>query len=187
MSWISNLFGNRSQGPVAGRWSGHYAQEGRTFPIKATLKHNGSSISGRMLDLEVCRQQTLQSILAESGLSDMQIADFLDDVRSQSPESPEGEIEYRSFLPSESEIKGSIADSEISFTKRYMGLQETEYILNGLAMPFSERCELVQYNGNINSNLDFISGTWTIQIPEEDWIEASTFSGDFQLKRQSAV
>ncbi len=183
MNWLSNIF---AQGIISGRWAGHYEQNRQTFQIEAieaSLKHRGNKITGAMLDQDNEHQQPLRSVLKESGLPDDEIEDFIAEVRSQFPDSPDGDIEYRSFLPERSIINGDFSDMRISFVKRYEGYYQIEYVLNDLALPQSTLCELVEYTGTLQANSNTILGDWTIAPTHESEVHAS---GPFELKRQSA-
>jgi hypothetical protein len=177
MNWFNNLF---AKGPATGEWKGYYEQYGESFSIELSLRHRGTKVSGRMIDLDAKRSQPLRKLLIESKMTAEQIEQFIEDVKSQFPDSPNGEIEYHSILPSNSLIAGEIERSSISFTKRYEGYQEIEYRLNGLSLCQLAQCEIVYYNGEISDDFRVISGSWVIPVPNEPGVEVT---GKFQLER----
>jgi len=180
MNWFSSFL---SRGTASGRWSGHYEQHGKSFPIEASLKHRGGKLFGTMTDSNGQHSQSLRSMLEESKLSDQEIEQFISEVRSNFPRSPDGEIEYRSYLPARSLIEGEIEDCRIAFTKRYEGYHEIEYVLNDLALPDSVHCEIVQYVGAISPDSETISGEWSISPVDEP---EAMVAGAFRLNRQRA-
>ena len=179
MNWFSKFFSN---GILSGRWVGHYQQHGRSFPVEASFKHRGGKLFGTMFDLEPGHQQPLRAVLEETGHSDSDISKFIDGVRSHFPDSLDGEIEYRAWLPEKSMIEGSVVENELSFVKRYEGYHEIEYVLGGLALPESIPCDLVEYTGKLSFDSESISGNWTIAASNGTEIE---LSGAFKLTRKS--
>ena len=179
MNWIENIF---SKGTLSGRWDGAYAQHGRSFPIQAALKHRGNKLSGSMVDMEPCHNQSLRAMLQESHMSNDEIEQFVAEIRSQFPDTPEGEIDYRSQLPEKSLVDGTVDGRQVSFVKRYEGYMEIEYVLNDLALPDTVHCELIHYTGELSENCNTIAGEWTIPPPDDN---GATVSGTFQLVRRS--
>ena len=177
MNWLFNIF---SRGLLSGRWTGSYEQDGQTFPIETSIRHRGNKLQGTMLDLKRSHQQPLRKALEGAGLPFNEIQQFIQEVRSQFPDSIDGKIDYLSCLPEQSLIEGCTDGSRISFTKRYEGHQEIEYILGDLVMPQSVPCEIVEYSGTFNS--DRISGIWFIKPSNKSDTEAS---GTFQLTREN--
>jgi len=180
MNWFAILF---AKGPASGHWKGYYEQHGRSFPVELSLKHRGTKVSGRMVDLEPKHSQPLRKLLVDSWMPEEQIDTFIEEFKSLFPGSPNGEIEYRSSLPTNSLIAGEINGSSISFSKRYEGYQEIEYRLNGLSLCQSAQCEIVRYNGEISDEFRVISGNWVIPVPNES---GSVVTGKFHLERRIA-
>ena len=154
-----------------------------SFPVEAALKHRGSRLYGTMVDVNGQHNQSLRIVLEESGLPNEEIKQFILEVRSNFPESPVGEIEYHAKLPERSLIEGKIEHSRVSFTKRYEGYHEIEYVLNGLRLPDSIPCELVQYAGVMTPDFKSISGDWSISPVNKS---ETTITGTFQLNRHDA-
>ena len=180
MNWLTHLF---SSGPVTGNWDGHYEQHGRNFPIELSLRHRGNKVSGSMVDVNGEHTQPLRQLLTDSHMPAAQINEFVEEVRSQFPDSPDGEIEYLSSLPNASLISGEVDGFSISFTKRYEGYLEIEYRLNGLSLIQDAQCENVMYTGKISDDFNLISGNWSISAPDDF---ATEISGNFQLERRAA-
>ena len=179
MNLLSKLL---SGGAASGSWEGHYIQHGSHFPIEATLRHRKNKLSGSMNDLKRVHSQPLKDLLRDEAMTEEQIERFIAEVRSQFPSSPKGEIEFRSILPEKSTIDGTVEGFDISFTKRYEGSLNFEYVLNGFTLPESTASELVHYTGQMTEDFTRISGTWVINPLHDS--ESST-SGTFELSRQN--
>lgn len=180
MKWFANLF---AHGPASGCWRGYYEQHGDSFPIELSLKHRGAKIAGRMIDCEPNHSQPLRKLLVDSGMAAEGIEQYIEGVKSQFPDTPNGEIEFCSSLPTTSQIAGEIKSLSISFSKRYEGHQEIEYRLNGLSLYQSAQCAIVKYQGEISVDFRAILGNWSIPAPEES---GSKVNGRFYLERSIA-
>lgn len=178
MNWFSKFL---PKGPLSGKWLGHYVQHNRKFPIEATLDQRGDRIYGTMIDLSPSESRPLTQLLQDNGMSDADIEDFINEIRSQLPGNPTGEIEYRTRLPERSVIEGKIDGSELSFIKRYQGFAYSEYLADGVSMPQSTPCDLVCYTGNITAGYGNIYGEWRI-TPSFDF--EGCVSGSFELNRK---
>ena len=180
MNFFTYLF---ASGPATGDWIGHYEQHGRTFPVELSLRHRRKQVSGRMVDVDGTHAQPLKQLLMDSQMPAGQIEEFVEEIRSQFPDSASGEIEYHSSLPTNSLIAGEIDGFSISLTKRYEGYMEIEYRLNGLSLIQDAQCETVIYNGTISEDFNQISGNWSISVPDDHLAE---LSGRFELERKRA-
>jgi len=94
MNWLFNIF---SRGLLSGRWTGSYEQDGQTFPIETSIRHRGNKLQGTMLDLKRSHQQPLRKALEVAGLPFNEIQQFIQEVRSQFPDSIDGKIDYLSI------------------------------------------------------------------------------------------
>ncbi len=178
MNWFASLF---AQGAASGLWKGYYEQHGNSYPIELSLKHRGTKVTGQMIDCEPKHKQPLRKLLVDSGMAAEKIEQFIEDVKSQFPDTQHGEIEFCSSLPTTSLIAGEIKGFSIVFSKRYEGYQEIEYRLNGLSLDQSVQCMIVRYQGEISDDFRVISGNWSIPEPEEPGRE---ITGRFYLERR---
>lgn len=178
MNWFASLF---AQGAASGLWKGYYEQHGNSFPIELSLKHRGTKVTGRMIDCEPKHNQPLRKLLVDSGMAAGKIEQFVEDVKSQFPDTTHGEIEFCSSLPTTSQIEGVIKEFSIAFSKRYEGCQEIEYRMNGLSLYQSAQCKIVTYQGEISDDFRVMLGNWSIPVPEEP---GSEVSGRFYLERR---
>lgn len=169
---------------LSGAWEGTYVQawmsevlgEHHMFPIEAELRQEGTVITGTMRDLrpvsEVKYADELRKMKSHLGWLDRRRAE---DYVAHNPDAV-----YRTTLPQDSELTGTVTGCEVAFVKRYLGPYDTAFCVDGredITRIFDHK---VLYLGEANRNGTVITGHY--RCPPEAPLDLRVVA-TFELRR----
>src|SRR5271165_607362 len=99
---------------LSGRWSGHYEQRGKEYPVFAVLLQQGEILTGSMRDGQPDRDRSLFEATVEAGLPPGADEQIDANLRALFPETPPTPIRSLSHVPTESELSGSCEGRYVS-------------------------------------------------------------------------
>jgi hypothetical protein len=91
---------------LTGRWTGHYLQQGKEFPISADLLEAEGRLSGFMYDGQPDREYAIPEAVAEDMLPLATGEQIEAQIRELVPDAPAGPIRFVSHLPLNSILQG---------------------------------------------------------------------------------
>lgn len=184
MDFIKRLFVRASQQGDAtslnGNWEGHYQQYNVRFRIAAEIIQEGSTVSGRMRDLNNNTGRSLREFFMEAGLPPEAEARLEQDIRNMIPNASDEAIVVRSILPPFAILSGNIEGDRVIFTKVYQGESIQRYEIGDQAIAFSTPSHEIEYSGQLSNDRMKITGKWTIY--QED-APGGFIDGSFELSR----
>src|SRR5262245_44151850 len=100
---------------LTGRWTGHYVQQGKQFPIAADFLESGECLSGFMYDGHPDRDCSVSEAIAEAGLPPESGEQIEAKLREMVPDAPAGPVRYVSHLPPNSILRGRRTGQTVYF------------------------------------------------------------------------
>jgi hypothetical protein len=171
-----------STSDLTGRWTGHYLQQGREYPITAHFTQDGEHLSGTMHDGHPDRESAFFEATAEAGLPPGADEQIEAQLRELVPDAPAGPIRYVSHLPTESVLEGRCDGRTVSFLKTYEGTSFGGYKVGERLVGTHKEGHAVHYEGRLSPDGLLIEGWWWID-PEAEHGTRRT-EGYFTLRRE---
>jgi hypothetical protein len=152
---------------LTGRWTGHYLQRGKEFPITADLLETSERLCGFMYDGQPDRTYSISEVSAEAGLSTETEEQIEAQLREMVPDAPAGPIRYVSHLPPNSILRGRRTDQTVYFLKSYQGTSFGGYQVGGHLVGIQRKDHQVHYEGQLTPDGLILEGRWWIDPDPE--------------------
>src|SRR5262245_61609452 len=166
---------------LTGRWTGHYLQRGKEFPITADLLETSERLCGFMYDGQPDHTYSISGLIAEAGLSTETEEQIEAKLREMVPDAPAGPIHYVSHLPPNSLLRGRRTGQTVYFLKSYQGTSFGGYQVGGHLVGIQRKDHQVHYEGQLTPDGLTLEGRWWIDPDPEQGISGA--EGLFHLHR----
>jgi hypothetical protein len=169
---------------LTGRWTGHYLQRGKEYPITADILEGRDRLSGFMYDGQPDRDFSVSEALAEAGPGTETPEQMEAKLREMVPDAPAGPIRYVSHLPPNSVLQGRRTGQSVYFLKSYQGTSFDGYQVGDRLLGIQRANHQVHYEGQVSPDGLSLEGRWWI---DPDPVQGSPGAeGLFHLRRTEA-
>ncbi len=147
---------------LTARWTGHYLQRGKEFPITADILEASERLSGFMYDGQPDRAYSVSEAIAEAGRSTETEEEIEAKLREMVPDAPDGPIRYVSHLPPNSTLQGRRTGQTVYLLKSYQGTSFGGYQVGDQLVGIQKGGHQVHYEGQLSPDGLILEGRWWI-------------------------